>query len=171
MYAEPHRHDQWADHRVRVDVTIALARHMVERGGTVADLSCGDATIARALAVSHDARLFLGDYAPGYEFTGPVEDTIEKLPEQVGLFICSETIEHVADPDALLAAIRARAANLILSTPAWETDSGNPEHIWGWDPEDIEEMLDAAGFTPLTFTQLDLRPAGFVYCYQIWGCR
>jgi hypothetical protein len=172
LYATPHRHDRWADHRVRVDTTIALARHMIEPGDVVADLSCGDAAIANALAESHQAKLFLGDYAPGYELTGPIEQTINQLDTGVDLFICSETIEHLADPEAVLKAIRGKTSKLILSTPEGETrDIGNPEHVWGWDAEAVELMLTRAGFTPLMFNLLDLRPAGFVYAYQIWCCR
>jgi hypothetical protein len=32
-------------------------------------------------------------------------------------------------------------------------------------------MLVNAGFNPLIHNVLDLRPAGFVYAYQIWLCE
>lgn len=171
LYAQPHRHEQWPDHRVRVDVTTTLARHILQPGGTVADLSCGDATIARNLEQSHEAKLYLGDYAPGYQYTGPIEQTITALAEPVALFVCSETLEHLDDPDAVLASIRPKAANLILSTPDGEDNDHNPEHVWGWDAEAVEKMIRGAGFQPVIHTTLDMRPAGFVYSYQIWCCR
>lgn len=173
LYAAPHRHSAWADHRVRVDVTIALARHIIRKNAVVADLSCGDAAIAKALFTSHRARLFLGDYAPGYEYTGPIEETIHKLDlhPPADLFICSETIEHLDDPDTVLKTIRGKTSNLILSTPDGEDNDSNPEHVWGFDSEAVESMLITAGFTPTVFTELDLRPAGFLYAYQIWCCR
>ena len=43
---------------------------------SVADLSCGNAEIARGLGVEH---VVLGDYAPGYQLCGPIEETVEAL--------------------------------------------------------------------------------------------
>lgn len=170
LYAAPHNHLQWEDHVFRVDVTSALAHHLMKPGGTVADLSCGNALIARRLQESHGATLVLGDYAPGYEHTGPIEQTIE-LIDPVDLFICSETIEHLDEPDAVLARIRQKTTRLLLSTPDGEDNDENPEHIWGWDAEAVEKMLREAGFQPDVHTTMDFRPAGGVYAYQIWACR
>jgi hypothetical protein len=153
MYTVPHDHRRWDDHRIRVDVTSAL-----------------DATLAQRLAVTHNAQVILGDYAPGYEHTGPIEQTIEQIPD-VDVFICSETIEHLDDPDAVLRQIRRKTKCLLLSTPDGETDTSNPEHVWGWDAEAVEKMLRDAGFTPVVHTTVDLRPGGDRYAYQIWMCR
>lgn len=170
MYAQPHQHRAWTDHRIRVNVTTALAVAALTRPRpVVADLSCGDAAIAQRLQLGNGARITLGDFAPGYEYCGPIEETIQLLPDgHADLFICSETIEHLDDPDAVLKAIRPKTDRLILSTPDGETDDANPEHVWGWDSEAVGQMLVQAGFTPAIHTRLDLRPAGFVYCYQIW---
>jgi len=170
LYATPHQHARWDDHRIRVDVTSALAPYLIPDGGTVADLSCGDAVIAQRLAEFRNARLFLGDYAPGYEHTGPIEKTIHDIPD-VDAFICSETIEHLDDPDAVLAQIRRKTRTLLLSTPDGETDDRNPEHVWGWDAEAVDKMLRAAGFTPVVHTTVDIRPGGGEYAFQIWACR
>jgi hypothetical protein len=168
IYAKPHQHAQWADHRVRVDVTTILAQNLLKAGGRVADLSCGDAEIATRLHRSHNAFLALGDYAPGYEYCGPIEETIHQLPWKADMFILSETLEHLGDPDAVLRDVRKNTDMLVLSTPDGEDNDYNPEHVWSWTPEDIEDMLTGAGFTPRVYNSLDLRPAGFVYCYQIW---
>ena len=173
MYAKPHQHRAWADHRVRVDVTVAMAAHLLNRqGATVADLSCGDAAIARRLQAEHGVkRVILGDIAPGYEFTGPIEKTVDMLRfRQADLFVCSETIEHLDDPATVLQKIRQKTNHLILSTPDGEVDDSNPEHIWGWDAETVGTMLKEAGFSPVMHTTLDLRPGGYMYSYQIWGC-
>jgi hypothetical protein len=170
IYTTPHQHEEWADHRVRVDVTTTLGAHIAQQGGSLADLSCGDAAIAKRLQASHNLTVHLGDYAPGYPICGPIEETINQIPD-VGLFVCSETVEHLDDPDTVLKQIRGKAANLLLSTPDGETDDGNPEHVWGWDSDAVRDMLVAAGWEPLIHTVLDLRPAGFMYAYQIWACR
>lgn len=173
MYAEPHQHRVWADHRVRVDVTVAVASHMLNKpNATVADLSCGDAAIARRLQTGHGAgRLILGDIAQGYQYQGPIEKTVQALRwQEADLFICSETLEHLDDPDSVLALIRQKTDRLVISTPDGEVDDSNPEHVWAWDSAEVEKMLRAAGFTPAMHTSLDLRPGGYMYCYQIWCC-
>lgn len=171
MYVTPHDHTRWVDHRIRVDMTTDLAAYLVQPGQTVADLSCGDASIAKRLIVRCQVSAVLGDLAAGYDLCGPIEDTIEQIPH-VNLFVCSETIEHLDDPDKVLKQIRAKTDLLVLSTPDGETDgSRNREHVWGWDSEAVEQMLVDAGFLPWTKVLLDLRLAGGEYCYQIWVGR
>ena len=51
VYAAPHRHAGWDDHRLRVAATLAVAswfttEYALDR---IADLSCGDAAIAEGL--------------------------------------------------------------------------------------------------------------------------
>ena len=170
LYATPHDHTRWVDHLFRVDITSAMAALMLPPNGRVADLSCGNATIARRLEESHNAHLQLGDYAPGYQFTGPIEETIKKI-QPVDLFVLSETLEHLDDPDAVLKAIRPKTGRLLLSTPDGETNNENPEHTWGWDSEAVAGMLRAASFHPDIHTTVDTRPWGGVYSFQIWACR
>jgi hypothetical protein len=170
LYAVPHAHEYWPDHRLRVAETIRLAKEL-SVPDVVADLSCGDAAIGRALA---PATLILGDVAPGYELCGPLEQTLEVIPH-VGLFICSETIEHLDDPDAVLAAIRAKADALVLSTPLGETTDRNPEHYWGWDTEGVGAMLAAAGWKTVIQRDVHYVPEPgenwMAASYQLWGCR
>jgi hypothetical protein len=168
IYATPHDHTQWPDHIARVDATIAIAKALA--GGTLdsaADLSCGSGAVLGALNVR---RLHLGDYARGYEYVGPNEETIEAIPE-VDMFVCTETLEHLDDPDAVLKAIRAKARMLVLSTPVDAWDDDNIEHYWAWSQADVEEMLAAAGFTVAGYAELDFRPYGLVYSFGVWGCR
>lgn len=162
LYPVPHDHTRWPDHLARVDTTIELARELGVPD-MVADLSCGDAAIGRALA---PGTLILGDFAPGYAITGMIEDTIVHL-RHVGMFICSETVEHLDDPDAVLAQIRDRADSLVLSTPLKEYSPVNPEHYWGWDHDGVREMLEFAGWEPVLQRDV-LHPLA---AFQIWGCR
>lgn len=169
LYATPHDHMKWVDHRYRVDVTAAIAGQLMREGGTVADLSCGNAAIAERLLVRFGGRAILGDFAPGYDLTGPIEETIDQV-RPVDLFILSETLEHLDDPDAVLRKIRAKTTHLVLSTPDGEDNNWNPEHVWGWDSEAVKDMLQQAGFTPIVHTIVDSSPLGG-YVYQIWACR
>ncbi|MFD9949831.1 hypothetical protein ACFWYW_55820 [Nonomuraea sp. NPDC059023] len=168
LYRTPHDHRRWRDHHLRVDATIAVARWMASDGlASAADLSCGNGTILSAVPA---ATRHFGDFAPGYEFRGPIEQTINELPN-VDLFICSETIEHLDDPDAVLRQVRDRARMLVLSTPVDAWNDTNSEHYWAWSREDVEDMLQAAGWRLHFYGTADFRDMGLPYCFGIWGVR
>lgn len=171
VYARQYDHTRWADHVMRVQESIDFihATTVPPARRIVADLSCGDAAIARGL---QDTRLvILGDYVANdeYAFTGRIEDTI-RLVGYADLFILSETMEHVDNPTWLLTQIRQRAGHLFISTPLDERDDGNPEHYWGWDEDGVRELLEITGwkvaerqlFTPPTLERY--------YTYQMWMC-
>ena len=164
VYREPHNHSKFEDHKIRVGKSIELLK---EYGtyNSIADLSAGDATIINALDADNK---YFGDYAPGYEITGHIDETIKEIPN-VDLFICSETLEHLDDPDATLKAIRAKTKYLFISTPNGEDNDGNPEHYWGWNNEDIKEMLVNAGFEPEVYYLLELKE--YLYDFQMWICK
>lgn len=168
IYKAPHRHDKWYDHIVRVNATIALAKS-IPSVYSAADLSAGDAAIINALDIV-DKDKHIGDYAPGYTYTGPIEATIHQIPN-VDLFICSETLEHLDDPDAVLRQIRKKTQWLVLTTPDGENNSNNPEHYWGWGSEDVRQMLVDAGFYPFILNLLKFEEKQFVYNYQMWVCK
>jgi hypothetical protein len=166
-YAKPHSHFGNADHRLRVAISINLARALGQFN-SVADLACGDAAISAAM----NARTrYLGDLAAGYAIQGPIEETIHQIPH-VDLFVCTETIEHLDDPDTVVRAIRGKADALLLSTPVGCFHDQNPEHYWAWDREAVEAMADEAGFKTSVYAELDLTAAGPEhYVFGIWGMR
>jgi hypothetical protein len=169
LYAIPHDHRRWSDHHLRVNATIEVARWMCQTIGGVesaADLSCGNGAILKAIP-AHDRHF--GDFAPGYEYTGPIEETVDPIPA-VDLFVCSETVEHLDDPDVALKAIRSKTRHLVLSTPVDAWDDTNPEHYWAWSRAGVEEMLTAAGFEVVVYSTVDFRPSGMAYQFGIWGC-
>lgn len=156
---------------IRAEATIALCRWFSDVR-TVADLSCGDGWIAKQVAHNLGATVTLGDIAAAYEHHGPLEQTIHDI-EPVDLFICTETLEHVDDPDAVLAQIREKARFLVVSTPDAEPFDGdpahfNPEHYWTWDTQGLMEMLESAGFTAEAGMQLQMPTLNVRY--QMWAC-
>ncbi len=170
VYSTPHAHSGWQDHRLRVAVTIEVARMVAESIGakSAADLSCGDGAVLKAMPVPVR---FFGDFAPGYERTGPIEETLEAIPN-VDMFVCTETLEHLDDPDKVLAGIRGKTRTLVLSTPVAAWMDTNPEHYWAWSRTDVEEMLLDAGFTSAVYSTVDFRPSGQdFYQFGIWGCQ
>lgn len=168
IYARPHDHWKHPDHWLRVEHTISLAKQLMWQSGetvgefTVADLACGDAAIPRALCPDP----VLGDLAPGYNFHGPIEETIE-LIGPVRLFVFCEIMEHLDDPDKVLRQIHQKTDALVLSTPI-EEDPGDAheEHYWSWDMTDVRDMLHAAGWKEIIYGSDVLPQARFQY----WGC-
>lgn len=177
MYAQPHRHDVFPDHLERVKYTIEMGaravRNMLDGEDSdimVADLSCGDAAIAKGIAARFDpgrVKLFLGDFAPGYPNTGTVEETLPNIPI-VDLFVSCETLEHVDDPLGMLSAIYRRTHTLLLTTPVDNWNDDNPEHIWAWSKSDVDELLATAGFIAYRYEELNMTPQGFPYKWGMW---
>lgn len=166
IYATPHNHLIYGrGHGERVAATVALARkHLPPQTVSIADLSCGNAFIANSLACP---TTILGDFAPGYEYTGKLETNLGLIPN-VDAYILSETLEHVDDPDLVLALIRDKAAHLILSTPLEAWGDTNAEHYWAWDRVGVEGLMHNAGWTPKAFDYVDSRTYGEPYLYGIW---
>ena len=172
VYPEQYDHTKWEDHIQRVQATLDCihAWTVPSQRRIVADLSCGDAAIARG--VQDAACLILGDlvHNDAYALTGRIEDTV-KLLGYVGLFILSETLEHVDEPISLLTQLRQHASYLIVSTPLDEQDAGNPEHYWGWDEDGIRDLLQMTGWIVDNHTLFTPQPPPAYYTYQIWGAR
>lgn len=164
IYARPHEHYHWEDHVNRVQRTIEFARRN-SLYGRVADLSCGDGSIAKALS----SEATLGDFAPGYFLTGPIKQTIELIDFQ-DVFIMTETLEHLSDPLGTLWKIRPKTRKLLLSTPVHDDGAldDNPEHLWVYDRSGVEFLLDAADFVVLDYEEIY---NGIGYRYGVWACQ
>ena len=170
IYATPHDHAIYGrGHGIRVNMTIQLAKDMAYQAEakSVADLSCGNGAIAKALDIE---KTILGDYAEGYEYSGFLEVNLKKI-KNVDLYICSESIEHVEDPGSVLNLIRSKSQTLILSTPIDAWYDTNDEHYWAWGKQDVEMLLKNAGWTPDVFVMLDTTVFGEPYIYGMWGCK
>lgn len=164
------QHD-WEDHRRRIDVTRVVAQDLLCTYDiySAADLSCGDGLWAREFP---HLEWQLGDFAPGYQQRGPIEQTIYQI-SPVDLFFLCETIEHLDDPDFVVKEIRKKTKYLILSTPKSYQWDENPEHYWAWDDEAIGMILGDAGFRREIYKEANAwgdhtRVNG--YAFQIWGC-
>jgi len=166
IYQTPHDHMLYGrGHGERVDKTIDLAcRVLPPDADSVADLSCGNAAIPNALGCSTTV---LGDFAPGYEHQGSIEQTIFNIPD-VDIFILSETLEHLDEPLWILKQIRDRAKYLVLTTPLEAWGDTNGEHYWSWDRAGVEELLTEAGFSVIAFDSVDSREYNEPYLYGIW---
>lgn len=170
IYPTPHDHRIYGrGHAERVDAMRYLVAELTGWGGisTVADLSCGNASVTAA-AVGVD-RVYLGDYALGHELVGPIEQTLDQIPN-VDLFISGETLEHLDDPFTVMNRIGKKTRYLVLSTPIDNWNDTNAQHYWAWSQTDVELMLTDAGFTVEGFISVDSRLWGEPYHYGIWCC-
>lgn len=165
VYGHTYNHMIWPDHIERVNKTTELLDTFAfaTNARTVADLSCGDGAVVNNSRWPWELKI-MGDYTT----TGPIEEALTHI-QHVDMFVLSETLEHVENPDSLLRAIRVVADHLLLTTPHGEITDENPEHYWGWDRAGIQEMLDQAGWTPIagelfTPTSVDY------YTFQMWMC-
>lgn len=183
-YPDGYRHDVWPDHVERVKASADMIEKYAWQFRTAADLSCGDGALINR--ISHRlSRAVLGDIngVPASAAVGcraqvletigaaTLPDSLEHL-EPVDLFILSETLEHMDDPDGLLVRVGDVARYLFLSTPLnEEADSGNTEHYWSWGQDDVHRILEGAGWSPLELELL--RPVSTwdmpgAYTYQLW---
>lgn len=169
MYPAPHQHAHFgAGHDLRVRVSIALGSWLAAgcESPVVADLSCGDGAIASGILPRRPG-LVMGDLAAGWPVCGPIERTVAGL-DQVDVFVCTETLEHISDPFGALVEIREKARHLLVSFPHRPDLDDNPEHLWQWTVDEAEQLLVDAGWAPLTCAVLSV-PDG-PYTYSIWGC-
>jgi 2-polyprenyl-3-methyl-5-hydroxy-6-metoxy-1,4-benzoquinol methylase len=178
IYPAMYDHTRWDDHKVRVARTVEIVTDWWDQSAWYdgIDLTCGDGAILRALQANGVVlKAYYGDlvFADHLDIIGKVENTMpsETYPmdsdRRWDLYICSETLEHVRDPDELLRMSRKLAHHAVFSTPIDETDAhANPEHYWSWSVEDIHAMLVAAGWTPEVHKVLPLP----YYNFQIWCC-
>lgn len=170
VYDHMYDHTRWGDHVLRVQATVDLVHAVTIPASRrrVADLSCGDGAIARA--VSDVEELYLGDMVPAdhLNVVGRIEETVLTMP-YVELFILSETLEHVDDPGELLFKIRGRASRIVLTTPLNEFDDGNPEHYWGWDDDGVRSLLKDAGWSPDHYEAWTPSVPYPYYTFQMWS--
>lgn len=104
-----------------------MARLVVEAApSSVLDIGCGTGLLLKRLAALHPATYVGVDAAPSHPTSGWTyrsADFTQGLPAADGEFdlvVAGEVIEHVPDPDALLAEIRrvlAPGGTLVISTP------------------------------------------------------
>lgn len=174
LYGQRYDHTRWADHVERVAASIAFVMaNLPGVPNSIADLSTGDGAIPTGLAdeivklSGFVPELRLGDLTPGWTYHGAIEETVLVLPP-TDLLICSETVEHLDDPDDVLAEAAQVCRWLFLSTPVGEWDAGsNPEHLWGWNVGGVDRMLRTADWTPLLHALFTPTQSAY-YTFQFW---
>lgn len=170
LYDKPYDHTKWDEHHIRVGWTIGRINHWIalQRPEIVkaVDLSCGDGAILRNLNVVDKE---FGDLVAAPHLTmisRPAEEAVKLITGD--LLICSETLEHLDDPDAFLRDASQNFKYVAITTPLGEDfPEKNWEHYWGWDLLDMNQILRDTQWYPLVEETLPLD----YYTYQFWIAR
>lgn len=173
--------DEWPDHRMRALVTGSMLAWM--RPDTVLDPACGDGSVVKVahhlletsggiqLVVLNDAgqpNIEAMEWLPPTWESG-VRDLHETMTDErpFQVIVLTEILEHLEDPDLILRLAADKAQRLLVSSP--EMRSGqvdhNPEHLWMFDGEGYEQMLNEAGWKVTQKTHLTFRSE---YDFQIY---
>jgi SAM-dependent methyltransferase len=126
-------------------------------GWRVADLGCGTgygsyllswsgATSVTAVDISPDAIAYACEHYAGVDYrVGDLTDP-DALPD-AEVAVCFEVLEHVPDPERVLAAALSRYERLLLSLPSplFAGTHLNPHHVQDWPLRKLKQQLRIAG--------------------------
>ena len=147
-------------------------------GRTVLDVGCGTSRLLFELKAQKQCRVTGTDISPlvvkslqqeGIDaFAANIEDPHFQLADHYDYIICSETLEHLSQPEELIAKLKAAADYLVLSVPnsafyryrlglmfkgrfftQWMSHPS--EHLRYWSHTDFLDWLAAMGLTVVGF--------------------
>jgi 2-polyprenyl-3-methyl-5-hydroxy-6-metoxy-1,4-benzoquinol methylase len=167
-----------ADHLQRFGLGLLSSNSL--RGSTIADIGCSGGSFLdhvtgladRKIAVEPSEIYHPSLAARGYEVYPYAQEAAEKLSEAVDLAVSFQVIEHVENPRAFLADIRALlkpGGRLLISTPnrndilmnllpdAFPSFFYRVVHRWYFDAESLSSCAREAGF--------DVGAVNFVHRY------
>lgn len=169
LYDTPYDHTKWDEHKERVQWTAQRLNHFItlQRPNIydVVDLSCGDGALLNMLDLGADGRKTYGDlvWTPTLDVIGPIEESVKSMSGD--MLICSETLEHLDDPDQVLRDACTNFEWIVITTPLGEDDQEkNYEHYWGWDILGVAAMLQSTGWSARVLETIKLP----YYTYQLW---
>ena len=176
---------QWHVYRYAQEL---IRRNRIER---VLDIGCGAATklvgmlspFAEVCGIDQPSAI---DYCrAAYKVGTFYADNLEAPNASIGLsfelIICSDVIEHVVDPDTLLAYIKKfcnQQTYILFSTPDREKLRGKnclispkKEHIREWTADEFSAYLESSGFSVLDCRHLPPVKTAFnrLFWRHFWG--
>lgn len=155
-------HLEQPDHGVRLRMThhfisLVLAGLNLR---SVTDLGCGDGGL---LSLLPDVPRVGYDLCPANVTAARAERGVAAIlldvvhePDRIQwgeLAICTEVLEHLADPHGFVRLTAANARAVVASSPVNEDDRSHYEfHAWAWDMAGYRAMFEAAGFGVVAHT-------------------
>ncbi|MEU6234409.1 methyltransferase domain-containing protein [Kitasatospora sp. NPDC047058] len=150
-------------HRPRLEkaaeLVLVAAERLPEADRTVSDLGCGDGGLLSLLQAA-------GLACWGYDFqpsnrAGWQERGVRAFPlDAFGadrnlvspgtVAVCTEVLEHLADPHEAVRWIGGTARFLVASSPWNETPASHDEcHAWAWDHDGYRALIEQGGYQVL----------------------
>ncbi|RLI55075.1 MAG: hypothetical protein DRP09_10975 [Candidatus Thorarchaeota archaeon] len=134
------------------DVKFANIANMIENETKVIELGCGVGVLLKVLSMKRP-----GCKLMGVDFSAQAVETVRDMgiPAMVGditkttgfhdydYVICSETLEHIDDPDSVvktMAGVLKKGGKAILTTP-YKDHIPSSDHVWEFDYKDILMMF------------------------------
>lgn len=161
-YADRERapHLEQPDHGDRLKYTALRVRMLARKAdaGTIVDLGCGDGGMLTLLE-GLDAWGY--DLCPANVKAARAERDVPVTlldvvahPERVvwgDLAVCTEMLEHLADPHAFVREVGKRCRAIVASSPVNEDSGAHYEfHAWAWDQDGYRALIEQAGFRIFT---------------------
>jgi len=151
-------------HRPRLDMAAQLVGEAAARSEagpvTVSDLGCGDGGLLSLIQRDLDVSAWGYDFQPSNQ-AGWRERGVRAYPldvfgvdrdrVQLGqIAVCTEVLEHLADPHGTVRWIGGTSRFLVASSPWNETwVSHDACHAWAWDQDGYRALIEQGGFTLL----------------------
>ncbi len=83
-------------------------------------------------------------------------DLMDAAIEWGDLAVCTEMLEHLADPHGFLRRVAEHCRVLVASSPATETDRQYYEHhLWAWDEDGYRALIEQAGYRVVRHDRVD----------------
>jgi len=147
-------------HRPRLELArdfILQAAAEMGQIATVADLGCGDGGLLSLLKDEPTVQAWGYDFQPS-NVPGWSERRVAARHVDVfgagrhevvpgNITVCTEVLEHLADPHDAVSWIAGMSDYLVASSPWTENDvSHDACHAWAWDQEGYRALLEGGGF-------------------------
>lgn len=143
--------------RARDFVVMVANDHVNSTEVTVSDLGCGDGGLLSLLKEVPRVTAWGYDFQPSSR-QGWLERRIDASALDVfgkdrnriifgDVTVCTEVLEHIADPHDAVKWIGEHSSYLVASSPWTEDNLSHDEcHAWAWDMEGYAAMIKEAGF-------------------------
>jgi predicted TPR repeat methyltransferase len=138
---------------------------------SVTDLGCGNGGMLWELQRRRDIECWGYDLSPAavefakneYQVDAELKDFTQEEVELGDVTVITETLEHLVDPQGLLARIVKQTRFVCASVPAAEDDKKRYEfHLWAWEPAAFQYMFRKLGYDVLLHYVFNVTQTQFV---------
>lgn len=102
-----------------------------------------------------------------HNIDGPFTRHVNKRTRGQRLIVCTEMLEHLEDPHALLRWLSQRCSTIVASSPHSETaDRHEHNHAWAWDHDGYRALFEDNGFS--VTRQTDVEWSQIIVASAVW---